>query len=115
MPIHELGNAAGLIHNIGAGLQIQVVGVTEDGLRTGRANLFRCQGFHSSARTHGDKSGCVNIPVGSVDSTSAAQWLPGSTASDSAICASVRAGGFTKVRTQGEGGGGLLVYCHGIF
>ena len=107
VPVHEGSDAAGLVHNVGAGLEVEVVGVAEDGLCAGGADLLGGEGFDGGAGADGDEGGGVNVPVGGVDGAGAAEWFPCAAAGDG-----FTAGGFAEVGAQGEGGTRLLVDCH---
>ena len=60
MPAFKLGDAAGLVDNVMARLQVQVVRVGQDRLRTGEPNLFRAQRFHRRFCGHRDKRRGIN-------------------------------------------------------
>ncbi len=72
MPIFKLGHAAGLVHDVVARLQVEVVRSRQDGLRTGGANLFRGKCLDRGFGRHRDKGRGLNITVRGVDDTAAA-------------------------------------------
>lgn len=67
----------GLVYEIGAGLQIQVVGVREDRLGAQGREHFRDERFHIGFRSDRDERWGADIAVGGVEDTSAAKSGPG--------------------------------------
>ena len=84
-----------------------MVGVAEDSLCSGGADLLWGEGFDGGAGADGNEGGGVDVPVWGVDGAGAAEWFPCVAAGDG-----FTAGGFAEVGTQGEGGTRLLIDCH---
>ena len=76
VPVHEPSQPAGGIQNLGAGLQIQVVGVRQKRLRPKLLHRFGKHRFDGCLRTHGREGGSLNIAVRGANHARAPQKLP---------------------------------------
>ena len=76
VPVHKPPQPAGGIQNLGAGLQIQVVGVRQKRLRPKLLHRFGKHRLDGRLRTHGRKGGSLNIAVRGANHTRAPQKLP---------------------------------------
>ena len=63
VPVLEGGHAAGLVDDVRAGLQVEVVRVGKDCLRPRGSHLLRGQGLHRRFGCDGDEGGGVDVPV----------------------------------------------------
>ena len=72
VPVLEFRHAAGLVHDVVARLQVEMIGIGQNGLRSGGANLLRRQGLYRGLGRHRDKRRGGDIAVRGVDNTTAA-------------------------------------------
>ena len=66
-PVLEGGNTAGLINNVRARLEVEMVGVGQHRLRARGFDLLGGERFHGCLGAHGDKRRGVNIAMRGVD------------------------------------------------
>ena len=66
-PVHETPKTAGLIHHIGTGLQIEVIGIGQQRLSTEIGHGLRQYRFHARLRSDGYESRGTDIAVGGAD------------------------------------------------
>ena len=70
-PVHEGGETASLVDDVGSRLQVQVVGVREDSLRSQRAHHLGREGLDVGFRADGNERGGRDRPVRGVDDAGA--------------------------------------------
>lgn len=72
VPVLEGSHATGGVDDVGAGLEIQVISIGEDGLGPSLVDLFRGESFHGGFGAHRNESRGVDVPVRGVDDAGAA-------------------------------------------
>ncbi len=72
-PVHEGAQPAGLLDDVGAGLQIQMVGVGQKSLCAKFFHRLRDDGLHGGLRADGDEGRSVDVAVRGSDDTGATQ------------------------------------------
>ena len=72
MPILEGSHATGLIHDVVARLQVEVISVGQDGLRAGGPDLFRGQRLYRGLGGHRDEGRGLDISMRRMDNAGAA-------------------------------------------
>ena len=72
VPVHEPGQASGLVQDVGAGAFEQVEGVGQKDLGAQLPHLLGQDGLHGRLGGHGDECGGVDVSVRSVDDAGAA-------------------------------------------
>ena len=70
-PVHECAQPAGLLDDVGAGLQVQVVGVGQNSLCAKFFHRFRDDGLHGRLGADGDEGRGVDVAVRGSDDTGA--------------------------------------------
>ena len=109
-PVHELTETAGLVDDVGPRLQVQVVGVREDGLRSQRAHHLGREGLDVGFRADGNERGGRDRPVRGVDESGSPEAsvglhsVPDHEASIGMVC-SLRGRGLERRELLGIGSG----------